>query len=152
MRRIKLRPGHPPRETKRKGAALVEMAVCLPLFLLLLLGIIELGRALMVSQLLTSAARQGCREAIIDGATSSDVTTDISDTVINTVGCSASDIQIDITVTSLSTGNELSDLSLADPRDLIEIDIAVPFTAVSYTPGKFLSSSTLRGQCSMRKQ
>ena len=152
MQSMKLRPGHSPRQSQRQGAAIVEMAVCLPLFLLLLLEIIESGRALMVSQLLTSAARQGCREAIMDGATSYAVTTDISDRLINTIGCSTADIQINITVTSLSTGTELSDLSQADQRDLIEIDVAVPFSAVSYTPGKFLSNSTLRGQCSMRKQ
>jgi len=37
-------------------------------------------------------------------------------------------------VTSLATGNELTDLSLADQRDLILINIAVPFSAMSYTP------------------
>ena len=152
MQSVTLRPDRRTGSERRAGAAMVEMAVCLPLFLLLLLGIIEFGRALMVSQLLTSAARQGCREAIIDGATSGSVSTDITDTVVDTVGCSAADVDIDITVTSLATGNELTDLSLADQRDLIQINIAVPFSAVSYAPGKILSSSTLRGQCSMRKQ
>ncbi len=73
------------------------------------------------------------REVVIDGATSDSVSKDITDTVVNTVGCSAADVDTDTGVTSLATGNELTDLSLADQRDLILINIAVPFFAMSYT-------------------
>ena len=100
-------------QEQRRGAAMVEMAVCFPIFMLMLLGIIEFGRALMVSQLVTSAARLGCRAAIIDGATNSDVEADIRNTVTNTVGCNATDVSVTISVTSLSTGNVSDDLSAA---------------------------------------
>lgn len=140
------------RQHRRRGAAMVEMAVCLPIFLLMILGIIEFGRGLMVSQMLTSASREGCRAAIIDGASETDVTQQMKDLVTATVGCNASDVNVDIVVTSVTTGNVLSGLSSAERRDLIEVDITVPFDAISYAGGRFLTGQTLRGQCAMRKE
>ena len=131
---------------------MVEMAVCFPIFMLMLLGIIEFGRALMVSQLLTSASREGCREAILDGATNASVETDITNQVVNSVGCTATDVTVTIVVTDVASGTTLTGLTAADKRDLIEIDITVPFSAVSFTAGRFLNGADLRGQCAMRKE
>ena len=131
---------------------MVEMAVCFPIFMLMLLGIIEFGRALMVSQLLTAAAREGCRVAVIDRATEGDVENEIRNMVTGSVGCQPADAQIDIVVTAISNGANVNDLADADQRDLIEIDITVPFSAVSFTTGRFLEGNDLRGQCAMRKE
>jgi hypothetical protein len=57
---------HPER---RRGAAAVEMALILPVFMALILGIIETSRLGMVSQLLHVAAREGCRTAVLPGQT-----------------------------------------------------------------------------------
>ena len=59
----------PRREPRRRGASAVEMAVIAPVFLTLVLGIIESSRLGMVSQLLTTAVREGCRVAVINGMT-----------------------------------------------------------------------------------
>lgn len=136
----------------RRGAAMVEMAVCFPVFMLMLLGIIEFGRGMMVAQLLTSAASEGCREAIIDGATTADVRTSVVTLVTNTVGCTAADVNVAIVATSVSNNTTLADISDADQRDLIEIDVTVPFNAVSFTSGRFLVGQVLRGKCAMRKE
>ncbi len=45
----------------RKGAAAVEFALVLPLFVLIFLGMLELGRGLHVQQVITQAAREGAR-------------------------------------------------------------------------------------------
>jgi len=50
---------------KERGAVAVEMAIVLPLLLLILLGIIEFGRAYNVQVSLTQAAREGARYAAI---------------------------------------------------------------------------------------
>ena len=50
----------------RQGAAAVEFALIAPLFFFLVLGMIELGRAVMVQQVLTNASREGARMAILD--------------------------------------------------------------------------------------
>jgi Flp pilus assembly protein TadG len=128
------------------------MAVCFPIFMLILLGIVELGRGLMVSQLLTAAARQGCREAIIDGASNESVVAEIKNSVVSTVGCDAADITVNIAVTSIANGAEIAQISNADQRDLIQINVSVPFDAISYASGRFLNGQDLAGRCAMRKE
>jgi Flp pilus assembly protein TadG len=59
----------------QKGAALLETAITLPLILLVCVGIFEFGRAYQTWQVLTNAAREGARAAIISGTTDADVTT-----------------------------------------------------------------------------
>ena len=61
------------------GQALVEMAIILPLLLLLVMGIFEFGRAMYIKNTLTHAARAGARAAVVTPgitATGSQVTLD----------------------------------------------------------------------------
>jgi len=51
----------------QRGAALLEMAFTLPLLLLISVGIFEFGRAFEVWQVLTNAAREGARVAVLPG-------------------------------------------------------------------------------------
>jgi len=139
-------------EEKRRGAALVEMAVCFPVLMLILLGIIEFGRAMSVNQMLNSAAREGCRTATLDGSTNSEVTSEIKQMVANTTGCSQSNVTVQIAVTDNDTQQTLSDVSLADDRDLVEVDVSVPYSAVSFSLSSWLSGKTLRGACDMRHE
>jgi hypothetical protein len=57
----------------RRGASVVEMAIVLPVFMMVVMGIIEFGRGMMVGQLVTNAARYGARLAAIDGSSYSSV-------------------------------------------------------------------------------
>jgi hypothetical protein len=72
-------PGGPPRSGRRpgvgrrRGAAMVETAIVLPLFFLLVFGMFEMSRLGMVAQLLATAARDGCRVAVVSGRTQADV-------------------------------------------------------------------------------
>jgi Flp pilus assembly protein TadG len=54
-----------PRRRGERGQALVEFALILPVLLLLVLGIIEFGRAWNLSQIITDAAREGARQAVL---------------------------------------------------------------------------------------
>jgi Flp pilus assembly protein TadG len=47
------------------GQALVEFALVMPIVLLMLVGIIEFGRAWNVQQVMTDAAREGARHAVL---------------------------------------------------------------------------------------
>lgn len=52
---------------RRPGAALVEFAIVISLLLLMVFGVIELGRGYFVVHELNDAARQGCRAGVIEG-------------------------------------------------------------------------------------
>jgi len=57
-----------------RGTALIEMAFTLPLLLLISVGIIEFGRAFQTWQILTNAAREGARVAVLPGYSDAMVT------------------------------------------------------------------------------
>jgi Flp pilus assembly protein TadG len=58
----------------QRGTALIEMAFTLPLLLLISVGIIEFGRAFQTWQVLTNAAREGARVAVLPGYSDAMVT------------------------------------------------------------------------------
>lgn len=63
-----------------KGQSLVELALILPILLLLLLGIIEFGRVFNAHLIITNASRDGVRQGAV-GASD----TDIQNAVLNSV-------------------------------------------------------------------
>lgn len=140
-------------QEKRRGAALVEMAMTLPLFLTIILGIVEFGRAMMVSQLLTNSAREAARQSVMNGSTNAETEKIVRDFLTDVLGVSAADITVTITVTE-ALGNPPcgNDVSLAQRRDLCTVMVKVPFDKVSFVGGEFLASKQLLGQCAMRHE
>lgn len=57
----------------QRGQAIIETALTLPIVLVLSISIFEFGRALQVWQLLTNAAREGARVAVLPGSTTDGV-------------------------------------------------------------------------------
>lgn len=55
-----------PRRTGR-GQALLEFALIIPIFLTMLMGIVDVGRAIWAQNSLAAAAREGARFAIVHG-------------------------------------------------------------------------------------
>ena len=60
---------------RRQGTAAVEFAILAPIFFILIFGMIEYGRMVMVHQILTNAAREGARVATLSDTTTTKVTT-----------------------------------------------------------------------------
>jgi hypothetical protein len=52
-----------PRERERRGALVVETAVILPLLMVVMLGVWEVGRIIQVKQMMVNSAREGARLA-----------------------------------------------------------------------------------------
>jgi Flp pilus assembly protein TadG len=52
-------------QARRRGSAVVEAAIALPMFFLMLLGILEYSRYVMVRNLADHAAREGARTAVV---------------------------------------------------------------------------------------
>jgi Flp pilus assembly protein TadG len=61
------------RLANERGAALLEAAITLPLVLLVSVSIFEFGRAYQTYQVVTNAAREGARVAILPGSSVADV-------------------------------------------------------------------------------
>jgi len=57
------------RRNSERGAALLEAAITIPMLLLIAVGIFEFGRAWQTWQVLTNAAREGARLAVLPDPT-----------------------------------------------------------------------------------
>ncbi len=142
-----------PKTQSRQATALVEMALVLPIFVAVTLGIVEFGRAMMVGQLVTNASREGARLAIIDETTNADVINHIESFLQQAAGIDSSDLTITINVTPApgnpNPGNQVGN---ANPRDLVTVFVSVPFNKVSYISGNYLNGKTLSGRSAMRHE
>lgn len=63
------------RNRNERGSVLLEMAMTLPLLLLVAIAIFELGRAYQTQQILTNAAREGARLAVLPDASTENIRT-----------------------------------------------------------------------------
>ncbi len=121
----------------RRGAAAVEFAAVAPFLFILAMGAFEVGRAIMVRQVVTDAARKACRIGTLPGKANSDVTADANDILTdNSIPTSA------VTITILVNGQSV-DVSTAQPGDQISVKVSVPYNEVSWTPLKFFNSSSV---------
>ena len=138
---------------RRRGAALVEMALVLPIFVAVTLGIVEFGRAMMVGNLVTNAAREGARLGIIDGATNSEVQQAVEDFLQAAVGVAPADVTITIACEPYPGNPDPADqVDNCSPRDLVSVSVQVPYNKVSYIKPQFLSGKQLKGSASMRHE
>jgi Flp pilus assembly protein TadG len=141
----KARPRRPNRRlrTPRRrqachGAAAVEFALIAPLFFLLIFGMIEYGRMVMVQQVLTNGSREGARRAVLEQSTADEVQTLVSNYLANS---SVSGATVTVSPADLST------VGFGDP---VNVSVSVPFTQVSWVPKPwFLGSKTLHAQSVM---
>jgi Flp pilus assembly protein TadG len=68
-----------PNREKRTAAAVAEFACIAPLFALVLMGMIELSRGLMVKVILSDAARKGCRTGTRPDKANTDILSDCTE-------------------------------------------------------------------------
>lgn len=141
------------RHHHRRGAAVVEMALVLPILVAVVLGVVEFGRSMMVGQVVSNAARVGARLAVTEGTTNDDVELLVLDVLSDTLGIDSSQFDLSIIITPApgndTTGNELID---AQSFDLVQVRVEVPFNEVSYIRPRYMEGKGLVGRVSMRHE
>lgn len=112
-----------------------------PLFIMLVFGMVEYGRMVMVQQLLTSAGREGARMGVLDGMTVDRVTTTVTSYLEESSVPGAT-----VTVSP-------SPLSSARYGDPVTVKVSVPFDSVSWLPSPmYLGGKTLTSVAVMRRE
>ncbi len=129
----------------RRGAAAVEFAIIAPLFFLLILGMVEIGRAVMVQQIITNASREGARLAVLPGENNANVINRVND-ILNDSGISGA--------TTVILTEDDSSLNIQDVAygDVVKVKVTVPFSEVSWMPGadKYMAGKSLSAVTVMR--
>lgn len=78
------------RRSCERGQGLTEFALVLPIFLLLIFGIVDAGRLVFTYNTIANAARGGARVAIVNQATAGTDTCDTTSPTAGPVGCAIS--------------------------------------------------------------
>ncbi len=119
----------------------MEFAVVAPLFFLLILGMVEFGRMMMVQQILTNASREGARIAVLDNTTTADTVAAVTDYLSSGRVSGAT-----ITVTP-------DPPSSAGYGEAVSVSVSVPFDQVSWLPSPmFLGGNSLEATTVMRRE
>jgi Flp pilus assembly protein TadG len=126
-----------------RGAALLEAAVTIPLILLISVAIFEFGRAYQTWQVLTNAAREGARVAVINGTTDTQVT----DAVRNymTIGRldKAASAPIDINRSAPLGDTTASQITISYPFDFLVLGPVARLVVPTSSAGDSLTMSAV---------
>jgi len=130
----------------RRGASTVEFAFVAPIFFMMVLGIVEVGRACMVTELLTEAARRACRQGVLEGTSSTTIQSTATD-FLTGVGISGEDAAVYVNDVPAGSTNVQSMPAYTE----ITVVVTVPINNVTWTPIWFVPG-TLSGQYTMRRE
>ncbi|HWS15226.1 MAG TPA: TadE/TadG family type IV pilus assembly protein [Candidatus Methylomirabilis sp.] len=120
-----------------RGQSLVEFALVLPVFLLLLIGVTEFGRAWMTRNILTGASREAVRIAAVQGNTAT--ARSRADSILASGGISGASVNI------VDDGAPYGTCS-------VTVSYAFPVSIASFLPGLSGTTFPLSTSTSMRKE
>lgn len=118
---------------RRRGAAAVEMALVAPIALALIFGIMQVGYAFMVQQMLQDSARKGCRAAILPSSSNASVTTAVNNVLapMNLTGAT----------TTVTVNGTVADVSTASYGDQVSVTVTIPFSNILLFSVNFANSA-----------
>lgn len=146
------------REAGRRGAAAVEFAVLVPLFLMLVMGTWEMGSALTAGTKMAAAVREGGRlasmdfeDSLGDGQTANQkVEQDIKNFL---TASSIPGEHVTVTITHADGPNEGSTFDLQDPDNylgLFRITASVEYEDISSFPIDYMAGETVHASLVFR--
>ena len=125
------------RSRKTRGVAAAELAVCLPVVVLLVIATIEACSAIFLKQSLTVAAYEGVRTALKEGNTAA------------AVQATCSQILSDRNVEGASVSLSPADISSLNPGEYIDVTVSAPCDTNSLVPTSFYRGRRLSATASM---
>ena len=129
------------RRGRRRGAAAVEFAVTAPVLFRVAFGVMEVGRAFMVQQLLANAARDGARSAMLEGSTVESVQAAVASYL---EGSAVRNVRVEVSP---------QPLIVAQGGDPVTVTVTVPFESVSWlAPPKYFRDVGLSATVTMRRE
>lgn len=136
------RPHNSPRQghDSRRGLAVAELAVCLPVLTLIVLATIEACTMIFLQQSLSIATYEGARVALVQGAEASNVEAQCDLILSNRE-------VIDSTVTVTP-----SDFASTPPGEWIAVEASAPFSSNSLVGGWLFNGRTVTARTEMMKE
>lgn len=148
----------PVQYSNRKAAAMMECAVTLPVLIVMVLGILEIGSALRASTILQSACRESGRLTAMDWryivhdnqTPNQKVEQDLKN-FITAAGLKGN--QSTVTITHADGANVGQTFDLANKNNdlqFVRLEVTLPYASVSVFPLTYLAGKTLKSSVVMR--
>jgi Flp pilus assembly protein TadG len=148
-----------PKRNQRRGGAVVEAALVLPMIIMFLFGILEYGRYIMTLQVMTNAAREGARFALahtqpvtVGGTTYGNATSDVSAVVNKALAGQSLQGQNVQIYASDSLGNNIGSWNSAQAGDLVCVRITGNYKSVITTLLHLSPTIPVTVQAAMRSE
>lgn len=123
----------------RRGVAVAELAICLPMLVLLTLGTIETCSMIYLKQSLSIAAYEGARVALIPTATNRNAVAQC-DQILDDRGIQYASVNVSPNVSRASSGT------------MINVDISAPCDANGVLPSVFFRGRNVSATVVMMKE
>lgn len=160
MRLLTRRPARS--HARREGATTVEVALILPIFAVLLAGLMEFSHYFMVVHMLNAAARQGAHLGSFQGVTNTQVTTKVNSIVGAAFNISKATVIVkdasvfDTANVNPSTLNYTTlpsvDLTQSKTSDIFLVQVTVPYDNVALLPPFWIKGATVTGRAVIRHE
>jgi len=126
----------------------------LPIFFLAILALVEFGRAMMVGQLVTNAAREGARTAILYGSDDAEVRTHVTTFLQNAADVAPEyvTLTIDVQPGPDRTGAPPTNLDDSESGDRVTVRVVVPWDQAGWGTLRWLGGKSFRGEATMRHE
>ena len=139
-----------PRRGRARGQALVEFALILPIFILLLLGIFDFGRAIYGNNTISNAAREAVRVGIVDQNVTAIKARAVKHAVA--LGIVASDVTVRFLQSDYTGDGVTNDCAPGPPLPLgprlgcvVEVTVTYHYNAATPVIGNLVGTLTLSG-------
>ena len=130
-----------PEPRRERGAAAVELALVMPVFVALAFGILEGARLMEGQEAVTAAARAGAREAALSGSTAAS-TTAAALSPLTAAGIPTAAATLVVTPTDPAT-------AAADAS--VSVQVTVPYSSVTWL-GFYFKAAHLTAKSTLRKE
>jgi hypothetical protein len=136
----------------RKGTAAVELAMVMPVFVLLIVGAMELCNLNMCKSVIINKTREAARLAINTNADGAQITSTTISQVADMLNTPASEISCHLKAIA-PNGTPRNSFSAAKKGDLVEVTLSLPYNKISVFASSFMSSTfQVFDTCIMQKE
>jgi Flp pilus assembly protein TadG len=144
------------RRRTRRGVAAAEFAILAPFLGALIMGMCEMGRAVMVKDILTNAARKGCRTGASTGKTYQNAVDDVNNILSdNSISSGSATVTVQVasytgssTTPSWGSFTTVSSNAAFAPSalDKVSIKVAIPASSVLWFAPIFLPNTAIESE------
>jgi len=118
----------------------VELAILTPLLGLIVMGMVEMSRAMMAKIILNDAARKACRTGILPNNGNTAITNEVANILKD------NSLNIANATLTIQVNGQAVDASTANQNDQVSVKVAMPYTQFAWTQPLFLTNTTIESE------